>query len=67
MSESKSKAMRRGTWTFLLLMVLTLVEFAVAVFMGASIILLFLIALVKAALIVWVFMHMARLWSEEGH
>jgi cytochrome c oxidase subunit IV len=48
-------------------MVLTLVEFAVANLMGASIILLFLIALVKAAMIVWVFMHMARLWREESH
>ncbi|MFN2103993.1 MAG: cytochrome C oxidase subunit IV family protein [Candidatus Promineifilaceae bacterium] len=67
MSESKSNALRRGTWTFLILMVLTLVEFAVANFMGASIILLFLIALVKAAMIVWVFMHMARLWREESH
>jgi heme/copper-type cytochrome/quinol oxidase subunit 4 len=66
-SESKSKALRRGTWTFLALMVLTIIEFAVAVALGASIILLFLIALVKAALIVWVFMHISRLWHEEGH
>ena len=67
MSESKSKAFRRGTWTFLALMVLTLVEFAVAVAFNASIIMLFLIALVKAALIVWVFMHISRLWREESH
>lgn len=67
MSESKSKAFRRGTWTFLALMVLTIVEFVVAVAFDASIIMLFLIALVKAALIVWVFMHISRLWREESH
>ncbi len=67
MSESKSKAFRRGTWTFLALMVLTLIEFAVAVAFNASVIMLFLIALVKAALIVWVFMHISRLWREESH
>jgi len=66
-SESKSKAFRRGTWTFLALMVLTIVEFVVAVAFDASIIMLFLIALVKAALIVWVFMHISRLWREESH
>ena len=67
MSESKSKAFRRGTWTFLALMVLTIIEFVVAVAFNASIIMLFLIALVKAALIVWVFMHISRLWREESH
>ena len=67
MSESKSKAFRRGTWTFLALMVLTIIEFAVAVALDASVIMLFLIALVKAALIVWVFMHIYRLWREESH
>lgn len=67
MSESKSKAFRRGMWTFVALMVLTIVEYVVAVNLGASTILLFLIALVKAALIVWVFMHISRLWHEEGH
>ncbi len=67
MSESKSKALRRGTWTFLALMVLTVIEFFVAVALGASMITLFLISLVKAALIVWVFMHISRLWREESH
>ena len=66
-SESKARALRRGTWTFLVLMVLTLIEFFVAVAFGASTIMLFLIALVKAALIVWVFMHVSRLWREESH
>jgi len=66
-SESKSNAMRRGTWTFLALMVLTIIEFIVAFVFHASIIALFLIALVKAALIVWVFMHVTRLWREESH
>lgn len=67
MSDSKTSAYRRGMWTFLVLMVLTVLEYVVAVSLGASIILLFLIALVKAAVIVWVFMHIARLWREESH
>jgi heme/copper-type cytochrome/quinol oxidase subunit 4 len=66
-NENRSKALRRGMWTFIILMVLTALEFTVAVFMGASIIMLFLISLVKAALIVWVFMHMSRIWREESH
>ena len=67
MSEGKSKALRRGLWTFLALMVLTIVEFFVAIALNGSTIPLFLIALVKAALIVWVFMHIYRLWREESH
>jgi heme/copper-type cytochrome/quinol oxidase subunit 4 len=66
-SESKAKAFRRGTWTFVALMVLTVIEYVVAVALDASIIALFLISLVKAALIVWVFMHITRLWREESH
>ncbi|MFL7838400.1 MAG: cytochrome C oxidase subunit IV family protein [Candidatus Promineifilaceae bacterium] len=66
-SESKSKALRRGMWTFLVLMVLTIIEFGVAIALHGAVIPLFLIALVKAAIIVWVFMHIYRLWREESH
>ena len=66
-SESKSKALRRGMWTFLALLVLTILEFGVAIALRGSIIPLFLIALIKAAMIVWVFMHIYRLWREESH
>jgi cytochrome c oxidase subunit IV len=66
-SESKTRALRRGLWTFLALMVLTIFEFGVAIALRGSVIPLFLIALVKAAMIVWVFMHIYRLWREESH
>ena len=66
-SESKSKALRRGLWTFIALMVLTIIEFGMAIVLRGAIIPLFLIALVKAAIIVWVFMHIYRLWREESH
>jgi uncharacterized membrane protein len=54
-------------WTFLVLMVLTIIEFGVAIALHGAVIPLFLIALVKAAIIVWVFMHIYRLWREESH
>jgi cytochrome c oxidase subunit IV len=54
-------------WTFVALMVLTILEFGVAIALRGSIIPLFLIALIKAAMIVWVFMHIYRLWREESH
>lgn len=65
--ELKAKAYRRGLITFVLLMVLTVAEYLVAVYLSSSIILLFIIALIKAALIVQVFMHVSRLWRGENH
>lgn len=67
MNENKAKAMRRGLITFLALLVLTVVEYFIGIQANASIVLLFVIALVKAALIVQVFMHISRLWREEEH
>jgi cytochrome c oxidase subunit IV len=66
-TENKAKAFRRGTITFLILMVLTAVEYVVGVTPLSSIVLLFIIVLIKAALIVQVFMHLSRLWREESH
>ena len=66
MSENKAKAYRRGTLTFLILLLLTAVEFYVGVAMN-SIALLLILALLKAALIVYIFMHIYRLWREESH
>ncbi|NCF65246.1 MAG: cytochrome C oxidase subunit IV family protein [Anaerolineaceae bacterium] len=67
MSENKAKAYRRGTITFLILLLLTAVEFYVGVALSSSIALLLIIALIKAALIVYIFMHVYRLWREESH
>ena len=66
MNDKKAAAYRLGLITLVILAVMTLVEFFVAVYMG-SLVLLFIIALVKAAIIVQNFMHIARLWREESH
>ena len=66
MSENKAKAYRRGTITFLILLLLTAVEFYVGVKLNSTALLL-IIALLKAALIVYIFMHVYRLWREESH
>jgi cytochrome c oxidase subunit IV len=42
------------------------VEFAIAIYLGSAA-LLFVVALVKAALIVNYFMHIYRLWRPESH
>ena len=65
--ETKKKEAYRLIFTiFLVLAVLTGVEYAVSQTLN-SMILLFLIALVKAGLIVNYFMHVYRLWREESH
>ncbi len=64
--ELKNKAFRRGWIIFLVLLLLTAVEFAVGIALN-SIALLLVIALIKAALIVYYFMHVYRLWREESH
>lgn len=66
MNDRKAAAYRLGMVTLIILAVLTAVEYIVAVYMG-SLILLFIIALVKAAVIIQNFMHIARLWREESH
>lgn len=65
-SDKKGAAFRLGVNTFLILMVLTLVEYWVGVQMNSAVF-LFILALVKAALIVNNFMHATRLWREESH
>lgn len=65
-NERKVAAYRLGLITLLILAVLTAVEYFVSVYTG-SLILLMIIALVKAAIIVNNFMHITRLWREESH
>ena len=52
---------------FLFLAVLSIVEFAAAIYLDDPTVPIFLIALVKAGLIVQFFMHIYRLWREEEH
>ena len=49
------------------LALLTLVEYIVAVQMSNNFVPLAVMALVKAALIVYFFMHVYRLWRKEAH
>ena len=47
------------------LAVLTALEFAVASLLEGSVVFLFVLALVKAGVILQYYMHMDRVWSEE--
>ncbi len=66
MNDKKAAAYRLGIISLVILGVLTAVEYFVAVYMD-SLVLLFIIALVKAAVIIQNFMHISRLWREESH
>ena len=66
-SENAKKVARRiGIYVFVALMVLTLIEFVVSVYLNSTVG-LFITMLLKAALIVYYFMHVYRLWREESH
>ena len=54
-----------GLVVVLVLAALTLVEFYIATHMD-SVVFLMLIALAKAVLVIWFFMHVKRLWAPEG-
>lgn len=67
MADGKKAAMRRGNMVLLILALLTIVEFGIALYMESTVLLL-IVALLKAAVVVWVFMHVYRLWrGEEDH
>jgi cytochrome c oxidase subunit 4 len=66
MNDKKRAAYRTGVIVFLILAALTAGEFYLASISGAFAG-LFIIALIKAALIIRYFMHVNRLWAEEGH
>ncbi|MBK8903712.1 MAG: cytochrome C oxidase subunit IV family protein [Anaerolineaceae bacterium] len=67
MSEAKASAQRTGLYVFLALLVLTIAESIIGGLETPITVLLLIIALVKAALIVYFFMHVYRLWREESH
>jgi heme/copper-type cytochrome/quinol oxidase subunit 4 len=69
MQQKRTAAYRKSTIVFLALVALTVIEYYVAVlhvpFMTT---LLILAAVAKAALVVYFFMHVSRLWSQgEEH
>ena len=65
MEDKKTAALRIGTYVFIALAVLTIAEYFIAN-LGSTVLLL-IIALLKAAAIVYFFMHVTRLWREESH
>jgi heme/copper-type cytochrome/quinol oxidase subunit 4 len=66
-AQKKAAAFRRGGLVFIALAILTGAEFWVSQVTAGSLVLLFIIALVKAGLILHYFMHVYSLWSEEAH
>jgi cytochrome c oxidase subunit 4 len=58
-------AYRQGLYVLIGLVVLTVLEFAVASILGGSAVFLFILALAKAGLILQYFMHLESVWSEE--
>ena len=67
MNEKKAAAYRKGAITLAILAVLTLIEYLLAVGLESSTVPLIIIAILKVAIIVQSFMHISRLWGEEGH
>ncbi len=62
-----ARALRTGWIVFLGLAVLTAVEFAVAVTVTTNLPAVLVMALMKAGLIIYYFMHLLRIWrGEEG-
>lgn len=61
--------MKLGTIVFVVLAILTGVEYTIATQLHQNLIPLILMAQVKAVLILWYFMHIARAWfgQREGH
>ncbi|MBT3391112.1 MAG: cytochrome C oxidase subunit IV family protein [Chloroflexi bacterium] len=65
-NTTKQKALKFGVYVFIILAVLTAGEYAVAVFGGAWWSVLVIIALIKAWFVVQHYMHLPRLFAEEG-
>lgn len=64
LEESKSSAFELGGTVLLGLAILTAVEYAFGV-RGLSVVALFIVALIKAGMILNYYMHVSRLWSDE--
>jgi hypothetical protein len=65
MSEKRAAAYRLSTTVFIVLAVLTVLEYYAGLYFPSTIVLL-LLALFKGIAVVNYFMHISRLWSQEG-
>lgn len=64
-TQPRSGEFFRGVYVLVFLGVLTAVEYFVAI-AGAPSFFLWLIAIVKAATVLWYFMHINRLFNQDG-
>ena len=63
----RKAAYRQGLIVLIGLALLTLVEYVLAVALNGSVGFLFVIALIKAGIIIQYYMHLNRVWDEEAH
>jgi len=68
-AEQQAAAYRQVTIVFIALVVLTALEYVMGdpEFGLNSPVFLFIVAFIKAALVVYFFMHVYRLWREDDH
>ena len=64
-SSSKTNGLKRGILVFVALVVLTAIEFGLSIAHLPSA-LLWLVALLKAGLVLWFFMHLPLVFNPEG-
>jgi len=64
-TSPNTSALRRGVIVFAVLAVLTVIEYLLGINEVPSF-LLWIIALVKAGLVLWFFMHLPRVFNAEG-
>ena len=63
--NGKKSIYQQGIIVAVVLAVLTGLEFLVATHLSSAVLLLVAMAVVKGALVVWYFMHIYSLWTEE--
>ena len=68
-TSTQTHPLRRGVIVFVALALLTLAEYGVAVGLDGNVPLLTVVALIKAGLIVWYYMHIKHVFNtgEGGH
>lgn len=66
MEDNKRKAYSLIRNIFWVLMVLSLIEVGISIYLESTV-LLMIVALLKAGLVVYYFMHIYRLWRPEEH
>jgi caa(3)-type oxidase subunit IV len=64
-ASDKAQELRRGVMVLIALAILSAVEYIIGTH-SAPVIFMWMIALTKAGLVVWFFMHVKRAFEEEG-